>query len=52
MEKYNVFSHLSLDIQQRLTDLCDEMYEPDDGTLLQELAARAFILGRGNEDEE
>ena len=42
------FTGLSLEVQDVLTKLTDEMYVPDDGTDLQELAARAYNLGKEN----
>lgn len=40
------YINLSVEVQELLTRLSDEMYCPDDGTDLQELAARAYNLGK------
>jgi hypothetical protein len=40
------YINLSVEVQELLRKLSDEMYCPDDGTDLQELAARAYNLGK------
>jgi hypothetical protein len=40
------YINLSVEVQELLTRLSDEMYIPDDGTDLQELAAIAYNLGK------
>jgi hypothetical protein len=40
------FAELSPETQELLTELCDQMYDTDDSTPLQELTARAYLLGK------
>jgi hypothetical protein len=40
------YTNLSLEAQTLLSALVDDMYVPDDGTDLQELAARAYNFGK------
>ena len=40
------YINLSDEVQEILAKLADTMYCPDDGTDLQELAARAYNLGK------
>lgn len=40
------FAELSESTQKLITAMVDEMYVPDDGTDLQELAAKAYLWGK------
>jgi hypothetical protein len=40
------FADLSSQTQELLTELCERMYDSYDCTPLQELAARAYLLGK------
>ena len=46
-EEKKYFPGLTPDEQEMLIELAKRIYEPDDGTCLEELAAAAFVLGRG-----
>lgn len=41
------FSELTEKVQKELHDLAEYMYDPYDCTDLQELAARAYLMGKG-----
>jgi hypothetical protein len=44
---YNSFyAELSKEVQKIIDAMVDEMYIPDDGTDLQELAAKAYLFGK------
>jgi hypothetical protein len=43
---YWAFDEMSPQTQELLTELCERMYDSYDCTPLQELAARAYLLGK------
>lgn len=46
---WQTFNGLDRETQAALSRLCDQLYDPYDCTPLQELAARAYLMGKEDE---